>query len=279
VNTLTSRDQSKRFYVNVMSVSPEGRLAVVGSFPAPAPESVEFSPDQRLLAAANSRQVAMYSVAAGGALTEVTGSPFTADAGAGRVAFTPDGKQLATAGIFSHGATVFSVAGDGTLTRVGAPLAVGDDNRGLTFSPTNGLLAVTTWREGNVSVFAPRRPASRRSLPAIGLRQTSSHRTVAAGGSITFRLTVANRGWKTAGMVRTCVLLSRGLSLQRTTPGVRRAGGSYCWSVTRLGSGRTLSYTFSARARRGLHGWVTSRATATAAGSAAAHTRTTVRVR
>jgi DNA-binding beta-propeller fold protein YncE len=277
VNTITSRDQSKRVYVNVMSVSSDGRLSVVGSFPAPAPETVEFSPDQRLLAAANFRQVAMYSVAPGGALTEVAGSPFAADAGAGRVAFTPDGKELATAGQFTHQATVFSVAGDGTLTEVGDPLTVGNDNRGVAFSPTDGFLAVAAYRDATLSVFAPRTAESGRPQ-TIGLRQTSSRRTVAAGASVTLRLIVANRAWKASGPVRTCVALPRGLSVARATPGVRRVGGRYCWTVTRLGSGRTRSYTITARARRGHRGLMTSRATATGPGSAPAHARTTVRI-
>ena len=53
--------------------------------------------------------VAVFSVSAGGALTQVAGSPFTGGDGPGSVAFSPDGGLLAVANFFSNSVSVFSV--------------------------------------------------------------------------------------------------------------------------------------------------------------------------
>ena len=80
--------------------------------------------------------VSVFSVGAGGALTQVTGSPFATgqpcggDCGPIAVAFSPDGKLLATANFCGDSVSVFSVGAGGALTPVaGSPFPAGDRAR------------------------------------------------------------------------------------------------------------------------------------------------------
>ena len=105
-----------------------------------------------MLAAANqtSDSVSMFSVGPSGALTSVSGSPFTLGAQPGSVIFSPSGKLLeVTAGESLY---IFSVSASGALTQApGSPHSV----KGLghvAFSPSGGLLAVLD--SAGVSMFS-----------------------------------------------------------------------------------------------------------------------------
>ena len=99
--------------------------------------SVAFSPAGGLLATANfySNNVSVFSVGAGGALSEVAGSPFATGQPCGggcgpiSVAFSPDGKLLATASFCGGSVSVFSVGAGGVLTPVpGSPFPAGGES-------------------------------------------------------------------------------------------------------------------------------------------------------
>jgi 6-phosphogluconolactonase len=124
------------------------------------PYSVAFSPIGGLLATANnsSSNVSVFSVAADGALSPVSGSPFaTPGSFPYSVAFSPSGGLLATANLGSNSVSVFSVAANGALTPVvGSPFATapGSSPQSVAFSPSGGLLATANYGTHNVSVFS-----------------------------------------------------------------------------------------------------------------------------
>jgi WD40 repeat protein len=124
------------------------------------PYAVAFSPDGRLLATGDQiHAVSVFSVAPGGALTQVSGSQFTTGTPSGTgvlsVAFSPSGALLAATNSNAT-VSVFSVGSGGTLTQVSnSPFATGGsgDPSAVAFSPTAGLLAVANFNH-SVSVFS-----------------------------------------------------------------------------------------------------------------------------
>ncbi|MDQ6605350.1 MAG: beta-propeller fold lactonase family protein [Actinomycetota bacterium] len=150
--------------VSVFSVASGGGLTPVAGSPfttdsVDAPHSLAFSPSGSLLATSDIHtyagapapgKVSMFSVAADGSLTQVTGSPFDNGASSAfSIAFSPSGHLLATTdySTVNGGAiSVFSVASDGSLTPIpGSPYLTpsGAGAKGIAFSPSGGLLAVT----------------------------------------------------------------------------------------------------------------------------------------
>ena len=117
-----------------------------------------FSPDGRLLATGDEiHAVSVFSVGSGGALTQVSGSPFEtgtpSGTGVNSVAFSPGGGLLAAANS-TNSVSVFSVAPDGTLTEVaGSPFPTDGFPNSVVFSPSGGLLA-TADNNSKVSVFS-----------------------------------------------------------------------------------------------------------------------------
>ena len=124
--------------------------------------SVAFSPDGRLVANVDyyDNQVSVFSVGAGGALSEVAGSPFTVgpvcydgDCGAWSVAFSPDGKRLAVTSFCGDSVSVFTVGADGALSNE-ASYPTGACAYQVAFSPDGKLLAVANQNSNDVSVFS-----------------------------------------------------------------------------------------------------------------------------
>ena len=154
--------------VSVFSVAADGALTqVTGSpfaagntGPALSSNSVAFSPNGKLLATADGTTsavgtVSVFSVAADGALTQVTGSPFQTGNSPRSVAFSPNGELLATANQADNTVSVFSVAADGALARVtGSPFQTGSGPQSLAFSPSGGLLVVANPSSATVSMFS-----------------------------------------------------------------------------------------------------------------------------
>ena len=175
--------------VSVFSVASDGALTPVSGSPSATgtgPTSVAFSPGGTLLAVANfglggdppslDNTVSVFSVASDGALTPVSGSPFTTGNGPGSVAFSPSGRLLATANTGAAGApgftgntvSVFSVASGGALTQVsGSPFTTGNAPFAVAFSP-GGLLATANFSDDTVSLFAPGPPSASIASPASG---------------------------------------------------------------------------------------------------------------
>ncbi len=144
-----------------------GALTPVGG-PAPDPYagSVAFSPSGAFLAAANregatpegGNTVSMFSVGSSGALTPVSGSPFTVGFQPTSISFNPSGNLLAvTAGPLGGPAGpselyVFSVSSSGSLTPVaGSPYSVSASQ--VLFSPSGNLLATVEVNTG-VTIFS-----------------------------------------------------------------------------------------------------------------------------
>jgi len=157
--------------LGVYAVTAAGALTPVGGSPFGAgddPVSVAFSPDGHALAVADNDQsnggyVSVYTVA-GQTVTSVTGSPFatgpndSTGVGPEAVAFSPDGKLLATANAADDTVTMFSVAADGTLTRLGVTstgsTANGGEPESVSFSPDGSQLATADLSSGTVSIFS-----------------------------------------------------------------------------------------------------------------------------
>ena len=130
-----------------------GSPFVTGTFP----HSVAFSPSGGLLTTANAgdNAASVFSVSAGGALTQVAGSPFVTGSVPVSVAFSPSGRLLATANNAAHTVSMFLVSAGGALTRVdGSPFATGRGPYSVAFSPSGGLLATANSAGNTVSVFA-----------------------------------------------------------------------------------------------------------------------------
>jgi uncharacterized repeat protein (TIGR01451 family) len=158
--------------VSVFHVQADGALLpVLGSpFSTGAnsqPYSVAFSPDGALLATANSRssRISVFAVQPGGSLLDVPGSPFNTYGPNGlgssplSIAFSPDGRLVATASLISDTVSVFRVAPDGTLNPPGSQFTTNGPSgvprtlpTSVAFSPTGRLLA--TGNGGSTSLFA-----------------------------------------------------------------------------------------------------------------------------
>jgi WD40 repeat protein len=134
------------------------------------PESVAFSPDGGLLATASTSDptVSMFSVASGGALAQVSGSPFTTSGTAIGVAFSLHGGLFGTTNFANQTASVFTVGSGGTLAPVdGSPFALGAGSRSVAFSPDGSLFATAdSGGTSAVSVFTVGPPATSISAPA-----------------------------------------------------------------------------------------------------------------
>jgi 6-phosphogluconolactonase len=124
--------------VSAFSINPAtGVLTAVPGSPFPTGFissgpgiSVATTPNDQFLIAANAGTVdiTVYSIAANGALTAVTGSPFNAGPGGplDSIKVTPDGKFLAVARINNNAVSMYSISSAGGLTPVpGSPFPAG----------------------------------------------------------------------------------------------------------------------------------------------------------
>ncbi|MEA2220897.1 MAG: hypothetical protein QOJ35_3523 [Solirubrobacteraceae bacterium] len=165
---LATADQNQD-EVSVFSVTPGGVLGDVVNSDVPGrPWSVAFSPIKSAtgdtLIATVSRGnpglgdgnlVSVFKVSPSGVLGPRVGIAGT-DAGPEGVAFSPDGKLVATANFDGDSVSVFSVAPSGALSEVGPHLGTttGDQPESVAFSPDGKLLATANRNGNSVSVFS-----------------------------------------------------------------------------------------------------------------------------
>jgi len=131
-----------------------------------SPIALAFSPSGGLLVTSNMTPdtevstVSVFTVAAGGALTQTAGSPFSTGSDPGSVAFSPSGGLVAFANPSTpdgggNTVSVFSVSAGGVLTEVpGSPFGTGSNPESVAFSPSGKLLATANYSAGSISVFS-----------------------------------------------------------------------------------------------------------------------------
>jgi hypothetical protein len=110
----------------------------------------------------------MFSVSAGGALTPVSTTTTAPGSHPDSVAFSPDGRLLATANGNDDTMSMFSVSAGGALTAVGTPTTTDDGPVLVAFSRDGLLLATANYTANTVSVFAGGVPTTQITAPADG---------------------------------------------------------------------------------------------------------------
>jgi uncharacterized repeat protein (TIGR01451 family) len=102
--------------------------------------------------------------------------------------------------------------------------------------------------------------------PVLRLRKTASPSTVSAGQTVAYRLTVSNPTSVTIHHVTVCDSVPSGLEFVSASPRAHLSGGRWCWSIAKLGAGKSNTLTLLANAAPGAGGKLTNTATATARG-------------
>jgi 6-phosphogluconolactonase len=257
--------------VGVFSVDPStgGLSAVPGSPFGTGFGAVAFSPSGDLLATiASADSVSVFSVdPTTAALTAVAGSPFSTGprSGAESVAFSPNGRLLATANLNAGTLSVFSVNPSvGTLTRVvGSPfhdpragLGAGSGVASVAFSPDGRLLAA-----GNTTEVYPN-PRPVHSVSVFSVNPTTGALSPIAGSpfstpSVVWGVTFSPAG----GLLATANISVSSVSVFSTAPVISSAhesaerwrGGNKLPSVNATRDqqprvGTTFSFTLNERA-------------------------------
>jgi 6-phosphogluconolactonase (cycloisomerase 2 family) len=144
------------------AVTPLSSLQVGSGSSNPSPQAIAWSPSGNYVAVGNQGSVnngvpgsvSMFSVSAGGVLTQVPGSPFaTGGYSDESVAFSADGSKVAAAQASSNAVAVFTVGAGGVLTAApGSPFPTGAGPYSVAFGPT-GVLAVGDESGSAVSMF------------------------------------------------------------------------------------------------------------------------------
>lgn len=99
----------------------------------------------------------------------------------------------------------------------------------------------TTLLEGDpVAVKVPRRTALTAEVAPVRRSVTSVRR----GDAVAYRVAVRNAGVVTATGVRSCVQVGRGAEV-RKAPGAKVRGQRVCWTLPKLGKGRTVARTLT----------------------------------
>jgi uncharacterized repeat protein (TIGR01451 family) len=134
--------------VYVFSIGAGGALTqVMGSPFNPSGDfdsNIQLSPDERFLFVSHfsTNNMSVMSVAAGGALTEIAGSPFPNTGGTSpHAAVTNASGTCLFAFNFEAGATAFSIAADGSLSRVGTATGGSNFNGGIAVYPAASCAA------------------------------------------------------------------------------------------------------------------------------------------
>ena len=231
--TLSGRFEPDSVSVFTISALDGSLTAVAGSpFAKTGPGlvgGVEFNCDGTFLYAAEGGATSSitdaWSVAASGALTPITGSPFTAAGNDSNVVFlTPDNTILYQSNQGSKDLNTFTVNPDGTLTSIGlasiaaghTPAGLASDNSGLFIfgaddafgmAVFNIVPAVVPTLVGDTAIAAAGQIQGIAAYPPrscthtdFSITQTASPNPVTAGNQITYTITVTNNGPNTASV-------------------------------------------------------------------------------
>ena len=103
----------------------------------------------------------------------------------------------------------------------------------------------------------------------LRIRKAADRGRVRAGAQVRYRITVTNASGFALRRVRVCDRLPAGMAAVGARPRGALAGGQRCWTVARLGAGRSRTFHVTARVLRGASGRLVNRASATAPGARA----------
>jgi WD40 repeat protein len=197
--------------VSLFSVAANGSLTTLAGSPVTtdrAAVDVAFNPSGSLLAVAEETpdgsggyagEVGMYSVGAGGQLTQAPGSPVALAGASEALSFSPDGRLLAVDSRYSGTVSMFWVGSDGRLTQTaGSPFSPGPNLIPLqaVFSPNGGLIAAplgatpiqADWND--VAMFAVNEPTT-------GSLENTAPPKLYGDASAGHRVLVGNGRWQT----------------------------------------------------------------------------------
>jgi uncharacterized repeat protein (TIGR01451 family) len=107
----------------------------------------------------------------------------------------------------------------------------------------------------------------------LKVKKTASARTVRAGGTLSYKITVTNASPFAARSVKVCDKLPGGMVLASAKPKAKLSKGSYCWTVSTLGANTSRSFTIRVRVLRAESGRKVNTATATAPNARGAKSR------
>jgi 6-phosphogluconolactonase (cycloisomerase 2 family) len=103
----------------------------------------------------NDNTVSAYSIAANGALTPVTGSPFAAGSCPISVAVEPKGKFAYVVNQSDNNVSAYSIGANGALTPItGSPFAAGSAPISVAVDPTDKFAYVANISDNNVSAYS-----------------------------------------------------------------------------------------------------------------------------
>jgi uncharacterized repeat protein (TIGR01451 family) len=141
--------------------------------------------------------------------------------------------------------------------------------------------AASVTGEGTDRVPADNIDKVTRTVRKVALRvsKVASRSSVSAGDTLGYRIRVRNPTKGEARNVKVCDRPGAGLSYVSSKPRARRSGGQRCWTIKRLGAGKSRAFQVTVRVARGANGRLTNRATATSPNSRRATARDRIRVR
>jgi uncharacterized repeat protein (TIGR01451 family) len=120
--------------------------------------------------------------------------------------------------------------------------------------------------------------ASTKVRGVLKITKVASSRTVAAGGTVSYRVKVTNASAFAVGAVRVCDDLPSGLVYVSSAPRARLSSGKHCWTVATLGAHGSRSFTIRAKALKGASGRKVNVATATSPDAKAVRSTAAVQV-
>jgi hypothetical protein len=245
---------SNQASVSIYTIASDGTLAAVAGSPFAKTGTgliggVEFNCDGTLLYAAEGGSASSitdaWSVAAGGALTPILGSPFTAAGNDSNVVFlTPDNTLLYQSSQGNNSLQSFTVNPDGTLTNIGSfggagsthlPVGLASDNSGLfLYAADSGFgMAISDIAPGitpplisDAAIAGAAQIHGVAAYPArscahtdFTITQTASPLTVTAGNQITYNITITNNGPNAATVAINDLLPRNFVTFVSCTPG------------------------------------------------------------
>jgi uncharacterized repeat protein (TIGR01451 family) len=120
--------------------------------------------------------------------------------------------------------------------------------------------------------------ATTKVAPILRIRKTAAVPRATTGENVTYTITVSNPTIAAIGSVAVCDSLPGGLLYLRASPGANVRTGQPCWTIARLGAGRSVRFMVVANVAPGFRGTLLNRTTASAPGVRAARATAAVTV-